>query len=79
VSGWLSVAEAAERLGCHPRTVYDGVQDGTVPGRRVGRRVLIPRWWLDGDDLRPNGDDPGARPGPSADPTAATLKDHVEW
>jgi excisionase family DNA binding protein len=60
---WVSVGEAAHWLGCHPRTLYDGVAHGSVPGRRVGRRVLIPRWWLDGDDLRPNGDGPAGKPG----------------
>ena len=38
----LTVAEAAERLGVHERTMYRWVKSGEVPSRRVGGRVLVP-------------------------------------
>jgi excisionase family DNA binding protein len=47
VSAYLAVGEAAEALGCNPRTIYDGVRAGTIPHSRVGRRVFIPAAWLD--------------------------------
>jgi len=66
---WVSPAEAAAILGCHRQTIYDGVADGTVPHRRIGRTLRIPTWWLLGDDLRP-----GRATVPDAEPgTALTL------
>jgi excisionase family DNA binding protein len=53
VTEWLTVREAADRLGVHPETIYDGCHDGTVPHRRVGRTLRIPSWWTDGTDLVP--------------------------
>ena len=50
----LTVAEAAEILGCSRRHVYGLVERGEMPGaRRLGRRVLVSRrvleaWLLDG-------------------------------
>lgn len=35
--------EVAELLGVDPRTVTKGIEEGTIPAIRVGRRVLIPR------------------------------------
>ena len=35
--------EAAEALGVDPRTVTVGIEDGTIPSVKVGRRVVIPR------------------------------------
>jgi excisionase family DNA binding protein len=40
---FISVAKAADELGLDPRTVRDAVEKGQIPGRRIGRRVLIPR------------------------------------
>ena len=37
------VREVAALLGLDPKSVYAAVQSGELPGRRVGRRVLIPR------------------------------------
>jgi excisionase family DNA binding protein len=39
----LSRAEVALLLGVDPRTVDAAVDDGTIRGVRLGRRVLIPR------------------------------------
>ena len=34
---------AAEALGCDPRTVTAGIEEGNIPAIRLGRRVVIPR------------------------------------
>lgn len=34
---------AAEVLGVDPRTLGRGIEDGTIPSVRIGRRVVIPR------------------------------------
>ncbi len=39
----LSVAEAAELLGVSRWLVLQQVQQGTLPLKRFGRRILIPR------------------------------------
>lgn len=39
----LTRKAVAELLGVDPRTVDAGIEDGTIPSIRVGRRVLIPR------------------------------------
>lgn len=38
---YLSVTEAAERLGVHPQRVYQRITDGSLPAERVGQRLLI--------------------------------------
>jgi excisionase family DNA binding protein len=35
--------EAADALHVDPRTITAGIQDGSIPSVRLGRRVLIPR------------------------------------
>ena len=35
--------EAAAVLGVDPRTVTVGIEEGTIPAIRLGRRVLVPR------------------------------------
>lgn len=37
----VSVSDAARALGVDPRTVRRRVQDGSIPARRVGRRLLV--------------------------------------
>lgn len=48
----LTVAQVAAMLGLHPKTVYDHAGAGTIPHRRVGRRLLFSRAailrWLEG-------------------------------
>lgn len=39
----LNRTEVASFMGCDPRTVTVGIQDGTIPAIKLGRRVLIPR------------------------------------
>lgn len=34
---------AAQALGVDPRTVTAGIENGTIPSVKLGRRVLIPR------------------------------------
>lgn len=33
----------AEALGVDPRTITVGINDGTIPSVKLGRRVVIPR------------------------------------
>ena len=40
-STWLSLREAAERLGCAPRTVVAMSERGEVVARRCGRRIVV--------------------------------------
>lgn len=35
--------EAAAALGVDPRTVTVGIENGTIPAIKLGRRVVIPR------------------------------------
>lgn len=39
----ISRAQAAAVLHVDPRTVSVGIADGTIPGLRLGRKILIPR------------------------------------
>jgi excisionase family DNA binding protein len=49
----LSVAETAELLGVSRWLVQQAVRDGSLPSRRIGRRILIPaarlEAWLQGE------------------------------
>ena len=38
---WLSTAETARRLGVTPRTVYGFINDGSLPGYRMGRKIQV--------------------------------------
>jgi excisionase family DNA binding protein len=50
-SDWITVAEAARRLGVDRHTLYDAAARGEVPARRVGRSVRVPLAWVEGADL----------------------------
>ena len=39
----MTADELAELLGVNRKTVYDAVQRGEIPHRRLGRRVLFER------------------------------------
>lgn len=39
----ITKATAAEVLDIDPRTLGRGIEDGTIPSIRIGRRVVIPR------------------------------------
>lgn len=43
----LTVAETARALGLSVNTTYAYLADGTIPGRRVGRRWIVSRARLD--------------------------------
>lgn len=47
ISKAISVATAAKRLGCSPRTVYALCQSGKLPCIRLGRRITIPEYVID--------------------------------
>ena len=37
----LTVEQAAEMLKCHPKTIYDWVQNGRIPYRKAGGLLLF--------------------------------------
>lgn len=39
----ITRTEAAAALGVDPRTVTAGIESGSIPSVRLGRRVVIPR------------------------------------
>lgn len=39
--GWLSSNEAARRLGINPRTLYRLIDDGAIPGYKIGRVIRV--------------------------------------
>ena len=39
----ITRTDAAAALGVDPRTVAAGIENGTIPSVKLGRRVLIPR------------------------------------
>lgn len=42
-----SVAETAKKAGCAPLTIYRGVQNGTIPSKRIGSLIKIPSSYLE--------------------------------
>ncbi len=39
----ITRVDAARALGVDPRTVTAGIENGTIPSVKLGRRVVIPR------------------------------------
>jgi len=39
----ITRTEAAQALGADPRTITAGIENGTLPSVKLGRRVVIPR------------------------------------
>lgn len=39
----ITRTDAAAALGVDPRTVTAGIENGTIPSVKLGRRVVIPR------------------------------------
>lgn len=39
----ITRSDAARALGIDPRTVTAGIENGTIPAVKLGRRVVIPR------------------------------------
>ncbi len=68
----LTVAETAELLGISRWLVQQAVRNGSLPSRRVGRRILIPRMrldaWLAGQDGAPEPAGLGEQAGDSSTP-----------
>lgn len=44
---FYTISETAERLRKAEITVYRNVQDGTIPSKKVGGRILIPSSFLE--------------------------------
>jgi excisionase family DNA binding protein len=42
-----SVEQAAKILGIGRNTAYEAANSGEIPTIRIGRRVLVPKVWLD--------------------------------
>jgi len=42
-----SVPQAAALIGISEWSYYEGVKRGELPGRRVGRRIVVPRIQLE--------------------------------
>jgi excisionase family DNA binding protein len=40
------VGEVAERLGLNVKSVRVAIEKGEIPCVRIGRRILVPSWWL---------------------------------
>lgn len=38
-----SVAEVAEALGMHEKTVYKLIRANAIPSKRFGRRIIVPK------------------------------------
>jgi excisionase family DNA binding protein len=76
----LSVAETAELLGVSRWLVQQAVRDGSLPSRRIGRRILIPAArldaWLQGEPARAGSADAAgtADPGAATEPRAAHVR-----
>ena len=44
---FYSVAGAAKKLGVAEITIYRNVQNGTIPFKRIGTRIMIPGTFVD--------------------------------
>lgn len=55
----ITRTEVAEALGVDPRTVTVGIEAGTIPSVKIGRRVVTPREKF----LSLFADEPGIAPG----------------
>ena len=42
-----TIQGAAALLGVSTDTVRRRIADGTIPISRLGKRILVPRWWLE--------------------------------
>lgn len=75
----LGVAETAELLGVSRGLVQPAVRDGSLPSRRIGRRILIPTArldaWLQGEPR--HGDPAGQSDAAPAAEAAAARPAHV--
>jgi excisionase family DNA binding protein len=46
---WITIDEAVQLLGgrVSRSTLYRAANDGRIPARRIGRRILVARSWLE--------------------------------
>jgi excisionase family DNA binding protein len=49
----LSVEEASAATGLDQKTVRAAVARGDIPGRRIGRLIKIPVWWVEEQRVGP--------------------------
>jgi len=42
-----SIDDTATALGINAKSVRAGIEKGEIPSLRIGRRILVPRWWID--------------------------------
>jgi excisionase family DNA binding protein len=38
-----TVAQASDKIGCNPKTMYEAIREGKIPTIKIGKRILIPR------------------------------------
>jgi excisionase family DNA binding protein len=50
LAGWLTIEEAAQRIGMRPDTLRQHCYRRTCPCRRIGRAILIHQGEIDGWD-----------------------------
>jgi excisionase family DNA binding protein len=70
----LTIGDVARYLKLKPQTIYRWVQDGKLPGAKIGkawrfRRSSIERWvdtYMKGDGVKPGSSSDGARGGDSS-------------
>ena len=43
----FSIPEVAKMIGLNRDTAYDRARDGEIPTRKIGGRLIVPRWWLE--------------------------------
>ncbi len=48
---FVRIEEVAEILGVHYNTVWRLVKDGTIPSKRIGKAILIPKKYLSELDI----------------------------
>lgn len=56
----LSVDEAAAATGLDQKSVRAAVARGEIPGRRIGRLIKIPVWWVEEQRNGPRDAAPGS-------------------
>jgi excisionase family DNA binding protein len=46
-TGTVTVTEAMKIMGMARETIHAHIKTGTIPAKRLGKRILISREWLD--------------------------------
>ena len=64
---YLAPKEVAEALGLGLTKVYDLVRTGQIPHRRFGKRIVVPRQWVEWHEFQgSSAQENGAGGGPKA-------------